>query len=201
VVHRFIAVTTLLSVVSFGAVVLAPWSNAATQTGPSAFTPVTGPSASTQAGETTTVPGKNPHSRLCHRTPAEKRTISKEEADARNLSTANWSGYQRFLLAYDDGLSQTAQAVLDRGNNVPAGVRSAARSLVKNINAMQALVRKAKSTAELNASMQATLTNPFASFGPVFDYVGAQCGSYGSSSGTVAGTAGQMVTGTSASPN
>ena len=40
-------------------------SSAATQTGPAAFTPVTGSSASTQAGATTTVPGKNPDSPLC----------------------------------------------------------------------------------------------------------------------------------------
>ena len=202
--YRSIAATILLSILCVSAVGLAPSSSAANKMRPAAFTPVTAPSASIQAGPTTTVPGKNPHSPLCHRTPAEKRTVSKEQADTRNLSTANWSAYQRFLLAYDDELSQTAQAVLDRGNNVPASVRSAARSLVKNIKALQVLVRKAKSTAELDASMKTTLTNPFAFVLPVFAYVGAQCGSSGSSgssSGTVSGGTTQTVAGTGSSPN
>jgi hypothetical protein len=95
------------------------------------------------------------------------------------LKLGNWSpAYKRFLLAYDEELSQTAQAVIVRGREVPAKVLTAARQAVKNIPVLQRLIRKAKNTAELNASTQRTdFISLFGSVLGVIEYVGEQCGS------------------------
>lgn len=92
---------------------------------------------------------------------------------------------QTFLLAYFGELSTNAQAVIDLGKNVPANVRTAAREEVSNIKIAQNVIRKTKSANGLNAS-NATEKALLTTLGPVFEYVGDQCGSTqtsGSSSG------------------
>jgi hypothetical protein len=98
------------------------------------------------------------------------------------------------MLAYDEVLSQTSQAVIDRGGVIPASVRSAARKELANIAVVQKLIHKAKSTAGLNAAMSATGADLISPLGPVLQYVGAQCGStQGSTQGSTAMVPGKAI--------
>ena len=85
-------------------------------------------------------------------------------------------------LAYYGWLSKTSQAVLQVGENVPPNVRSASRHEVTNTETLQKVILKAKNLAGLNASTNATLPSVLSAWNTVFQYVGAQCGSVGSSS-------------------
>jgi len=181
--------TILVSVLGGGAFAFAPSGSAATQTGPAAVTSGTG-------GETN-IPGKNPDSPLCQKTHRDNLALRKEQSDVQKLKSGNWSAYQRFLLAFDDVLSQTSQAVINRGADVPASVRSAARKEVKNIKVLQKLILKARNTAGLNASMNATGIDLISPSGPVIQYVGAQCGSAQGSPKGVLGTSTEVPVTTS----
>ena len=171
VVHQVAAVTILMSVSSVGAVALAPWSSAATQTSPTRTiqedaVPNSQPSANF-------VGGKHPHSPLCQAV----RRADLALGNTLNRKLRNWREWQNFLLAYDDELSKDSQAVIQVGTDVPANVRTTARKEVSNLNAFQKLVRKAKSTDGLNASTKAAGISLLGSLSPVLDYVGDQCGS------------------------
>jgi hypothetical protein len=120
-----------------------------------------------------------------------------------NRKFPNWRAWQNFFLAYDDELSKDSQAVIQMGTDVPAGVRTAARKEVSNIKVLQKLVRKAKSTDGLNATMKGT--DLIAPLGSVLDHVGDQCGSTQWSMTGVSGTevpvtagSGTTVSGTAA---
>jgi hypothetical protein len=191
VIYRFGAVTILLSILSVGALVSAPSGSAAVQTGPSAST------TATQKSETI-VPGKNPHSPLCKKVHAINLTLRKQASNLKKLQSGNWSAFQKVFLAYDQVLSNTSQAVIDVGTNVPANVRTAARKEVLNVKVLQKLVRKARDTAGLNASMNGTGTSDLLSAqGPVIDYVAAQCGSTQRTLTGVSGTEVPVTTPTS----
>jgi hypothetical protein len=194
VFYRSTAATILLSILCVSAVGLAPWSSAATpKTGPAAFTPVTAPSASIQAGPTTTVPGKNPHGPLCQKLHVTDQTFRKQEPNMKPLTSGNWSATQKFYVAYFGSLSKSSQAVIQVGKDVPQNVRSAARQVVANIKSVQKVILKAKSLAGLNASTNATLPSVLSAWNTVLEYEGAQCGAVGSSS--------QGITSTSSNPN
>lgn len=105
-VHRFSAVTILLSVLSVGSVVFAPASGAAT----------------TQ----TTIPGENPNSPLCRKTRSKDLTTRRELSDLQKVKSGNWNAYQALMLAFEKQQSQTAQAVINLGTHVPANVSTAA---------------------------------------------------------------------------
>lgn len=190
------AATILLSILCVSAVGLSPWSNAATKTGSAAFTaftPVTAPSASTQAGPATTVPGKNPHGPLCQKLHVTDQTFRKQEPNLKPLTSGNWSATQKFYVAYFGSLSKSSQAVIQVGKDVPQNVRSAARQVVANIKSVQKVILKAKSRAGLNGSTNAALPNVLSAWNTVFQYEGTQCGAVGSSS--------QGITSTSSNPN
>jgi hypothetical protein len=169
VVYRFRAVMVLLSVLSVAALAFAPSGSAAPQTGPSAST------SATQKSETTTTPGKSPHSPLCQKVRrADKHDKALGFAQIQRLPT--WKAWQAFLLAYFGELYTNSQAVIDLGNNVPASVRTAASAEVSNIKVAQNVIRMAKSTDGLNVP-NAIEKLLLYSFGPVVEYVGEQCGS------------------------
>jgi hypothetical protein len=102
--------------------------------------------------------------------------------------SGDWAAYQKLLLAVYGAQSKTAQAVIEVGTDVPANVRRAAHKEVSDSTVLQKLILKSKNTAGLNASLSARGTDFLSGWGAVFEYVGAQCGSVGSSSQTVAGT-------------
>ena len=188
-VHRFSAVTTLLSALSAGAVALAPRSSAASQTGPAAATTATG-------GPTTTLPGKNPHSPLCQKSHKINLALRNQESNLEKAKSGNWSAYQSLMLSYEKTQSQTAQAVINVGKGVPANVSTAARQEVKNVMVLDRLILKSKNMATLNASWNASGAGSLSAWNTVFYYVGGQCGLVG---GSTQGT-GQTVGGTSTSP-
>lgn len=182
VVYWFGAATILLSILSVGTLLSAASGSAAVQTGPSASTIVT------QKGQTIVL-GKNPHSHLCKKVRAVNLTLRNQASNLNKLQSGNWSAFQKVFLAYDQVLSSTSQAVIDVGTNVPANVRSAARKEVSNIKVLQKLVRKARNTAGLNASMNGTgISGLISAQAPVIDYVAAQCGSTQPSETGVSGT-------------
>jgi hypothetical protein len=185
VVNRFAAVTILLSALSVGGIAFAPWGSAATQPSPT-LTIREGAVPTTQPGGTTNVPGKNPHGRLCKKVRTVDLALRNLAPNIKKAESGNWSAFQKFLLAYDQFLSDTAQAVIDAGTKVPAGVSTAARKEVSNINVLQKLIRKARNTAGLTKSMNDPGTSDLISAEvPVLDYVAGQCGStQGSTSGT-----------------
>jgi hypothetical protein len=108
-----------------------------------------------------------------------------------------WSGIQTLDLVYDEELSDTAQAILGAGKNVPANVRTAARRQVSNIEVVQKLVRKARSVAELIASIKTPGPGLISGVELVLDYVGDQCGSTQTSLTGVSGTEAPVTTSTS----
>ncbi len=109
-------------------------------------------------------------------------TFRKQEPNLKALTSGNWSAKQKFYVAYYGLFSKASQAVTQAGEDVPQNVRSAARQEVTNIKAVQKLIIKAKNLAGLNASTNATLPKVLSTWNAVFQYVGAQCGSDGSSS-------------------
>jgi hypothetical protein len=115
-------------------------------------------------------------------------TFHKQEPNLKPLTSGNWGVTQKFYVAYYGLLSKTSQAVLQVGEDVPQNVRGAARQEVTNIKAVQKLILKPKNLAGLNASTNATLHNVLSTWNAVSQYVGAQCGSVGSSSQGIAGT-------------
>jgi hypothetical protein len=125
------------------------------------------------------IPGKNPDSPLCQMAHRDSPALREEESDSPRLQSENWSpAYKRFLLSFYKEMSQTSQAVISRGKAVPANVLAAAHESVKNIPVLEQLVRKAKSTAELNTPTQRTeFLSLFSSLLGVLEYVGEQCGS------------------------
>jgi hypothetical protein len=133
------------------------------------------------------VPGKHPHSPLCQKLYRTDQTFRKHEPNLKTLRSGNWSTKQKFYLAYYGWLSKSSQAILQVGEDVPRSVRSAARQEVTTIRALQKLIVKANSLAGLNASTNATLPTVLSAWNVVFQYLGAQCGTVGSSSQGVAG--------------
>ena len=124
-VHQFAAVTILLSVLSAGALAFALPCGAAVQTGPSAST------SATQKSQTI-VPGKNPRSALCQEVHTDNLALRKRLSNVPRAKLGKWSGIPHLDLVYDEELSDTAQAILGAGKNVPANVRIAARKQVSN---------------------------------------------------------------------
>ena len=156
-VHRFSAVTILLSVLSVGSVVFAPASGAAT----------------TQ----TTIPGKNPKSPLCRKTRSEVLTARRELSDLlQKAKSGTWNAYQASMLAGEKQQFQFAQAVINLNRGVPTNVSTAARQAEKNAMAMDKLIRKSKNMAALDASLNASGAGLLTAWITVFYYVGGQCG-------------------------
>jgi hypothetical protein len=181
-VYRFGVATILLAILSVGALLSPASGSAAVQTGPSAFT------IATQKGQTIVL-GKHPHSPLCKKIRAVNLTLRNQASNRKTMQSGNSSAFQKVFLAYYQMLSNTSQAVIDVRMNVPANVRSAARKEVSNIKVLEKLVRNARDTAELNASMNgAGISGLIAAQAPVIDYVLAQCGSTQGSVTAVSGT-------------
>jgi hypothetical protein len=86
------------------------------------------------------------------------------------------------MLAFEKLQSQTAQAVIHVGRDVPANVSTAARQEVKNVMVLDRLILKSKNMAALNASWNASGAGSLTAWTTVFYYVGGQCGLTGASS-------------------
>lgn len=157
-VHRPLAVTLLLFVLSIGSAAFAP------------------------SGEATTIPGKNPGSPLCQKSHKINLALRNQKSNVQKAKSGKWSAYQSFMLAFEKLQSQTAQAVINVGRGVPANVSTAARQEVKNVIVLDRLILKSKNMAALNASWNASGASSLTDWTTVFYYLGGQCGLTGASS-------------------
>jgi hypothetical protein len=188
-VHQFCAATILLSVLSVGSVAFAPSGGAATtqRGGTTIFSvPIVGKS----------VTAEHPRSLLCHTVNKDDLGLRNQESNLQKAKSGNWKAYQDFMLAFEKLQSQTAQAVINVGRDVPANVSTAARQEVKDVTVLDKSILKSKNMATLNASWNDSGAGSLSAWNTVFYYVGGQCGlTGGSTQGTV-----QTVGGNSTSP-
>jgi hypothetical protein len=143
--------------------------------------------ATTQAGGTTNVRGKNPDSHLCNAIHTNDLAVSKQESNLLKIKFKGWRSYQKLMLYLYGTQSQTAQAVIEVGTGVPTNIRSAARKEVSDGKVLHKLILKSKNIAGLDESLAARGTGFLSGWNAVLQYVGAQCGSVESSGAAVAG--------------
>ncbi len=115
-------------------------------------------------------------------------SLSKQKSNLQKAKSGNWSANRKFLVAYYDLLVKTSQAVIETGSGVPPSILSAAHKELKSGAAEERLILKSKGISELNRTPNTPLVDSMSAWTPVFEYIGAQCGSTGGVTSVVKGT-------------